>query len=83
MTFLNIDGAYAKADQLKSMIHARTGLEPRELRCPREKTFMTPCIARDGQTAVTVGGLCVGCERSVESLHTEETARIATDAGSA
>lgn len=29
--------------------------------CPREKTFMTPCVARDGQTACADDGKCVGC----------------------
>jgi hypothetical protein len=35
-----------------------------EIDCPRAKTWMTPCIARDGQLALTdyqPGGVCVGC----------------------
>lgn len=29
--------------------------------CPRAKTWMTPCIARDGHLALADDGKCVGC----------------------
>jgi hypothetical protein len=29
--------------------------------CPRAKSDMTPCVARDGKLALTDDGLCVGC----------------------
>jgi hypothetical protein len=29
--------------------------------CPRAKSDMTPCAARDGQTATGDSGVCVGC----------------------
>lgn len=29
--------------------------------CPRAKSWMTPCIARDGSTALDDGDVCVGC----------------------
>jgi hypothetical protein len=29
--------------------------------CPRAKTDMTPCIARDGHTAMTANLICAGC----------------------
>jgi hypothetical protein len=29
--------------------------------CPRAKTDMTPCVARDAGTAVDEDGNCVGC----------------------
>lgn len=29
--------------------------------CPRAKTWMTPCVARDGQLATADDGVCVGC----------------------
>lgn len=29
--------------------------------CPRAKTWMTPCISRDGSTALDNTGACVGC----------------------
>lgn len=32
-----------------------------EIDCPRAKTRMTPCIARDGHLAVADDGKCVGC----------------------
>lgn len=32
-----------------------------EIDCPRAKTWMTPCVARDGQHACADDGVCVGC----------------------
>lgn len=68
--------AYALADDLAKLIHQRTGIEKKDLQCPREKTFMTPCIARDGRLAVCFGAfkgaICVGCEKSVSGLHKQE-----------
>lgn len=29
--------------------------------CPRAKSDMTPCVARDGHLAVADNGVCVGC----------------------
>ena len=29
--------------------------------CPREKSFMTPCVARDGNLALSDDHHCVGC----------------------
>ena len=63
------------ADKYKALIYKRTGIKPDELQCPREKTEMTPCIARDGSLAVASGSLgdvCVGCERGVLYLLREE-----------
>lgn len=31
------------------------------LDCPRAKSAMTPCVARDGRLACADDGLCVGC----------------------
>lgn len=62
------------ADELRDLIFARTGLTPEQLVCPREKSAMTPCVARDGALAVA-GAVCVGCERSVASLLEKERAR--------
>lgn len=56
------------ADDLKEAVHKRTGLEPDELACPREKSFMTPCVARDGDCAMTDDGKCVGCSADVLGL---------------
>ena len=63
--------AQRDADGLRDLIRQRTGLASGELVCPREKSAMTPCIARDGGLAVTLaihGGICVGCERTTASL---------------
>jgi hypothetical protein len=34
--------------------------DPDTIGCPRAKTFMTPCVARDGKSA-TSNKVCVGC----------------------
>ena len=34
---------------------------PDHVGCPRAKSDMTPCVARDGQHAVADDGKCVGC----------------------
>jgi hypothetical protein len=65
----------SEADELRRLIHERTGIEPRELECPREQSFMTPCVARDGQTAVAYMSshkICVGCGWDVGELLAEE-----------
>jgi hypothetical protein len=36
--------------------------------CPRAKSDMTPCVARDGSLACTTKGLCVGCDRHPANL---------------
>ena len=64
------------ADYLQDFVQRRTGLESKDLQCPREKSSSTPCAARDGNTAVCEGTggvkLCVGCEHSIVDLvHTE------------
>lgn len=71
--------AYVQADELKSNIFRRVGVPSNQLVCPREKSDMTPCIARDGRLAVCFNSfgkaLCVGCEWGVEGLHDKEKAR--------
>lgn len=69
--------AYAAADRFKALIFVRTQIPTHILVCPREKSDMTPCIARDGQLAVCFNSLshtalCVGCEQSVNRLLHEE-----------
>ncbi len=60
------------ADELRRLISERTGINSRELVCPRESSFMTPCVARDGQLAValTFGDreICAGCTLHVSIL---------------
>jgi hypothetical protein len=67
------------ADELKRLIQDRTGIASRELVCPRAKSDMTPCVARDGNLAVAVKfsqEVCVGCEWGVFGLL--ESERICT-----
>jgi hypothetical protein len=66
---------YADADALAAAVTARTGLKGEDLVCPRERSEMTPCVARDGRLAVCGGALCVGCEHAVAGLLAEERAR--------
>jgi hypothetical protein len=35
--------------------------DPEHVGCPRARSDMTPCVARDGTTAVADSGRCVGC----------------------
>ncbi len=63
-------------DEYKKMIRKRTGISPGGLVCPREKSEMTPCVARDGDLAVATGpptvSLCVGCGCRVDVLIAKE-----------
>lgn len=71
--------AFMMADAFQQLVATRTGIPRDMLICPREKSYMTPCIARDGSLAVcsdSYGGwLCVGCEASVVRLTDEERER--------
>lgn len=80
--FLTEQEAYKQADELKALILKRIGLKSDQLQCPREKSDMTPCIARDGGLAVsfrefasTNKAICVGCETGVEYQLTRERAK--------
>lgn len=51
-----------KADELTRLVLAYVGAEDRnEVQCPREKSWMTPCVSRDGRLAVADDSRCVGC----------------------
>jgi hypothetical protein len=39
-----------------------------EIDCPRAQSWMTPCIARDGHTALADDGACVGCSATPRDL---------------
>ena len=41
---------------------------PEHVGCPRAKSDMTPCVARDGQTAMSDDGYCVGCSERPAAL---------------
>ena len=62
-------------DTYKKMIFDRTGIEAKDLSCPREKTSMTPCVARSGNIAMTECEKCVGCGESVRALIHDENQR--------
>lgn len=67
----------ADADELRMLICKRLHIQPEDIRCPREKSSMTPCIARDGRLAVCSAAanavfLCVGCEWRIASLIEKE-----------
>lgn len=67
------------ADELRNLIRHRTGIQPRDLVCPREKSAMTPCIARDGALAVA-DQVCVGCGILVEeAIAAERRKRTGAD----
>ena len=43
--------------------------DPEHIGCPRAKTDMTPCAARDGDTACyDTAGECVGCDQHPANL---------------
>ncbi len=39
-----------------------------DIDCPRARTWMTPCVARDGKSAVADAGVCVGCGAAPDAL---------------
>lgn len=59
-------------NELMESVLKRTGLKASELVCPRERSDMTPCVARDGDCAMTNDCHCVGCGVSVLGLFETE-----------
>lgn len=60
------------ADELARAVARLVGARSREdVECPRERSFMTPCIARDGASALDDGGFCVGCHHRAQTLWAE------------
>jgi hypothetical protein len=62
------------ADELTRRVLVNVGGTDRhDVVCPREKTSMTPCIARDGHLALADDRRCVGCGADpyalLEDLH--------------
>ncbi len=49
------------------------------LACPHARTEGAPCAARDGDTAVSIVGLCIGCQQSPADLLKDLAAAVATD----
>lgn len=57
-----------EADRIKLEVEKRVGGKGTEIQCPREGSFMTPCVCRDGSTAMTDDGVCVGCGVTLEEI---------------
>lgn len=59
---MGLTKARNRADELTRLVRDYVDAKDRnEVQCPREKSFMTPCVARDGRLAVADHGVCVGC----------------------
>lgn len=48
--------------------YGRYNDDPECIGCPRAKSYMTPCVARDGKLACLDTGECVGCEKHPANL---------------
>lgn len=48
--------------------YGRYDSDPQWVGCPRARSDMTPCIARDGHLALADDYLCVGCGERAEGL---------------
>lgn len=48
--------------------YGRYNDDPQHIGCPRARSDMTPCIARDGHLALYDDGDCVGCGERAEGL---------------
>jgi len=44
---------------------------PAHVDCPRARSWMTPCVARDRRFAVADDGVCVGCGHDPRALLTD------------
>jgi len=53
------------ANILRSLIEKRIG---KEVECSRAKSLMTPCICRDGASAMAQDNKCIGCGADVSEL---------------
>lgn len=74
---VSVEARKAPANEFRDLVLARTGLAYSELECPRERSSMTPCVARDGDMAATENGHCVGCGAMVSDLLDAERAKAA------
>lgn len=64
-----------EADKLRELIKKRIGVDPEDIMCPREKTFMTPCVVREGDLTMADDKTCVGCGINVLYLLEQEKGR--------
>lgn len=66
------------AEALRVAVMKRVGVRhSHELVCPRERSEMTPCVARDASYALADDGVCVGCGQNPIALLAEERGRSA------
>lgn len=75
---MEIEADNRLAEEFKAMVLKRTGLAPQDLSCPRERSDMTPCLARDGACVIAyvhASPSCVGCGADLRELHAAEKAR--------
>lgn len=56
---------------MKTAGYGRYKDDPNHIGCPRAKTDMTPCVARDGKPACADDGVCVGCGEHPADLLTD------------
>lgn len=50
--------------------------DPQHVGCPRARSDMTPCVARDGGLATADDGKCVGCMADPADLLAELVKRV-------
>jgi hypothetical protein len=65
------------ADEYSRLVLKRIGCESEDLECPRERSEMTPCLARDGGCVIVWRfrkPICVGCEADLHELIEKEKA---------
>lgn len=58
--------------------YGRYADDPNYVGCPRAKSDMTPCVARDGASAQADDGVCVGCGANPANL-LRDLVRAATE----
>lgn len=59
--------------------YGRYNDDPSEIGCPRAKSYMSPCVARDGHLACADDGVCVGCGQHPVMLLEELRRLISAD----
>jgi hypothetical protein len=62
----------ARADALAKIVWKRLRIKAKDVECPFENSFMTPCIVRDGSMclvgSLSLGAICVGCEQTLDRI---------------
>ena len=58
--------------------YGRYNDDPNHIGCPRAKSDMTPCVARDAYLAQADDGVCVGCGENPANL-LKDLVRVITE----